>query len=163
MRRFWRLKANFTIFSSKVNCSYRYSVVFVSNMPLDSQMTPCSSTLWTSTGNTPRDIPAFPRVHSFRVHRPLSPCPGWRYGPAQAGRGTGVRQTRAGRGCGAGARDVYLLHTWGYDVYGIDAVEDNISLGKGLHPQIADRLRVADMREPLDLRRVSLISFCATP
>ena len=26
-------------------------------------------------------------------------------------------------GCGAGARDVYLLHTWGYDVHGIDAAE----------------------------------------
>ena len=53
-------------------------------------------------------------------------------------------------GCGAGARDVYLLNTWGYDVYGIDAVEENISLGKELHPAIADRLRVADMSEPLD-------------
>ena len=36
-------------------------------------------------------------------------------------------------GCGAGARDVYLLHTWGYDVYGVDALEENISLGKELH------------------------------
>ena len=52
-------------------------------------------------------------------------------------------------GCGAGARDVYLLHTWGYDAYGIDAVEENISLGKELHPEIADKLSVADMREPL--------------
>ena len=52
-------------------------------------------------------------------------------------------------GCGAGARDVYLLHTWGYDAYGIDAVEENISLGKEFHPEIADKLSVADMREPL--------------
>ena len=52
-------------------------------------------------------------------------------------------------GCGAGARDVYLLHTWEYDAYGIDAVEENISLGKELHPEIADKLSVADMREPL--------------
>ena len=52
-------------------------------------------------------------------------------------------------GCGAGARDVYLLHTWGYDAYGIDAVEENINLGKELHPEIADKLNVADMREPL--------------
>ncbi len=52
-------------------------------------------------------------------------------------------------GCGAGARDVYLLHTWGYDAYGIDAVEENISLGKELHPEIADKLSVADMRETL--------------
>ena len=37
-------------------------------------------------------------------------------------------------GCGAGARDVYLLHAWGYDAYGIDAVEENISLGKRVPP-----------------------------
>ena len=58
-------------------------------------------------------------------------------------------------GCGAGARDVYLLHTWGYDVYGIDAVEDNISLGKKLHPEIADNLCVADLREPLPFEKAS--------
>ena len=52
-------------------------------------------------------------------------------------------------GCGAGARDVHLLHTRGYDVYGIDAVEENISLGRELHPEIADKLNVADLREPL--------------
>ena len=52
-------------------------------------------------------------------------------------------------GCGAGARDVHLLHTLGYDVRGIDAVEDNIKLGRELHPEIADRLRVADLRAPL--------------
>ena len=52
-------------------------------------------------------------------------------------------------GCGAGARDVYLLHTWGYDAYGIDAVEENINLGKESHPEIGDQLSVADMGEPL--------------
>jgi SAM-dependent methyltransferase len=52
-------------------------------------------------------------------------------------------------GCGAGARDVHLLHARGFDVYGVDAVEENISLGKELHPEIADRLRVADLRESL--------------
>ena len=60
---------------------------------------------------------------------------------------TGKRGLDAG--CGAGARDVYLLHTWGYDAYGIDAVEENVNLGKELHPEIADHLQVADMREPL--------------
>ena len=49
-------------------------------------------------------------------------------------------------GCGAGARDVHLLYTWGYDVYGIDAVEENISQGRELHPEIADKLSVADLR-----------------
>ena len=52
-------------------------------------------------------------------------------------------------GCGAGARDVHLLYTWGYDVYGIDAMEENISLGRELHSEIADKLSVADLREPL--------------
>ena len=49
-------------------------------------------------------------------------------------------------GCGAGARDVHLLYTLGYDVYGIDAVEENISQGRELHPEIADKLSVADLR-----------------
>ena len=52
-------------------------------------------------------------------------------------------------GCGAGARDVYQLFTWGFDAFGIDAVEENINLGKELHPEIADKLSVADLREPL--------------
>ena len=52
-------------------------------------------------------------------------------------------------GCGAGARDVHLLYTWGYDIHGIDAVDENISLGRELHPEIADKLNVADLREPL--------------
>ena len=52
-------------------------------------------------------------------------------------------------GCGAGARDVHLLHTWGHESFGVDAVEENIKLGQELHPEIADRLQVADLREPL--------------
>ncbi len=66
---------------------------------------------------------------------------------------TGTRGLDAG--CGAGARDVYLLHTRGYDVYGIDAVEENINLGKELHPEIADNLRVADLRQPLPFENAS--------
>ena len=49
------------------------------------------------------------------------------------------------------ARDVYLLHTWGYDVYGVDVLEENISLGKEPHQEIAEKLQVADLREPLTL------------
>ena len=52
-------------------------------------------------------------------------------------------------GCGAGARDVHLMHSWGYDAYGIDAVEENINLGKAEHPEIANNLSVADLREHL--------------
>jgi|TARA_B100000809_G_scaffold263638_1_gene317392 SAM-dependent methyltransferase len=52
-------------------------------------------------------------------------------------------------GCGAGARDVHLLHTWGRESFGVDAVAENISLGKELHPEIAARLQVADLARPL--------------
>lgn len=52
-------------------------------------------------------------------------------------------------GCGAGARDVYLLWNLGYDMQGVDAVAENILVAKELHPEIADRLRVLDLREPL--------------
>ena len=52
-------------------------------------------------------------------------------------------------GCGAGARDVHLLQAWGYDIYGIDAVEENISLGRELHAEIADKPSVADLRDLL--------------
>ena len=33
-------------------------------------------------------------------------------------------------GCGAETRNVYLLHIWGYEAYGVDAVVDNISWPK---------------------------------
>ena len=52
-------------------------------------------------------------------------------------------------GCGAGARDVHLLHSWGFDMYGIDAVAENIEVAKELHPEISERLEVADLQEPL--------------
>ena len=52
-------------------------------------------------------------------------------------------------GCGAGARDVYLLWNRGYDMYGLDAVSENIKVAKDRHPEIADRLRVADLQEYL--------------
>ena len=53
-------------------------------------------------------------------------------------------------GCGAGARDVF--HCWqrGYDIHGVDAVEENILEARRLHPEIADRVSVADLREPLE-------------
>ena len=53
-------------------------------------------------------------------------------------------------GCGAGARDVYDFWNSGYDIYGIDAVEENIRVAKQLHPEIADRVSVADLRYPLE-------------
>ena len=52
-------------------------------------------------------------------------------------------------GCGAGARDVFFYWQQGYDVYGVDAVEENILEARRLHPEIADRVSVADLREPI--------------
>ena len=52
-------------------------------------------------------------------------------------------------GCGAGARDVF--HAWsdGYDIIGIDSIEENIQAARDLHPEIADRVFVADLNNPL--------------
>jgi SAM-dependent methyltransferase len=52
-------------------------------------------------------------------------------------------------GCGAGARDVYNLWSSGYDIQGIDAVVENIEVATRMHPEIAGRLSVADLRHPL--------------
>lgn len=52
-------------------------------------------------------------------------------------------------GCGAGARDVHLLTRQGYDIQGIDAVTENIQVAQTMHPEIAGRLAVADLRQPL--------------
>jgi len=52
-------------------------------------------------------------------------------------------------GCGAGARDVFELWRRGFDVYGVDAILENVLLARELHPEIADRVSVADLREPL--------------
>ena len=52
-------------------------------------------------------------------------------------------------GCGAGARDVYFYWQNGYDVYGVDSVEENILEARNLHPEVAERVSVADLREPL--------------
>ena len=52
-------------------------------------------------------------------------------------------------GCGAGARDVFFYRRKGYDIYGVDAIEENIKEARRLHPEIAQRVSVADLREPL--------------
>lgn len=52
-------------------------------------------------------------------------------------------------GCGGGARDVYLYCRKGYDIYGVDAIEENIAEARRLHPEIAGRVSVVDLREPL--------------
>ena len=52
-------------------------------------------------------------------------------------------------GCGSGARDVFLYWQRGYEVYGVDAVEENLLEARRLHPEIADRVEVADMCQGL--------------
>lgn len=52
-------------------------------------------------------------------------------------------------GCGSGARDVFFYWQGGYDIYGVDAVAENIAEARRLHPDIASRVSVADLREPL--------------
>ena len=52
-------------------------------------------------------------------------------------------------GCGAGARDVFSYWQKGYDVFGIDAVAENILEAQRLHPEIAQRVSVVDLRKPL--------------
>ncbi len=54
-------------------------------------------------------------------------------------------------GCGAGARDVFALWRMGCDICGIDAVAENIRLAQEMHPEIRDRVSVADLRQPLPL------------
>ena len=52
-------------------------------------------------------------------------------------------------GCGAGARDVFYYWRDGYDVVGVDAVEENIQTARELHPEIAERVSVGDLGQPL--------------
>ena len=52
-------------------------------------------------------------------------------------------------GCGGGARDVFFYWQKGYDIYGVDAIEENIVEARRLHPEIAQRVSVADLRKPL--------------
>ena len=52
-------------------------------------------------------------------------------------------------GCGAGARDVFFYWQRGYDIYGVDAVDENIVEARRLHSEIVSRVSVADLREPL--------------
>ncbi|HIM38032.1 MAG TPA: hypothetical protein EYM38_08465, partial [Dehalococcoidia bacterium] len=52
-------------------------------------------------------------------------------------------------GCGAGARDVFHAWSLGYDVVGIDSVEENILETRLLHSEIADKVFVADLKRPL--------------
>jgi len=52
-------------------------------------------------------------------------------------------------GCGSGARDVYAFWSEGFNMWGIDAIPENIQVAREWHPEIQDRVFVHDLREPL--------------
>ena len=53
-------------------------------------------------------------------------------------------------GCGAGARDVFLYWQKGYDIYGVDSIDENVEEARRLHSEIAQRVSVADLRKVID-------------
>ncbi len=55
-------------------------------------------------------------------------------------------------GCGAGARDVYSLWEEGYDMWGVDAVKENIELVSELHPEIKNNVFVHNLAEKLPFK-----------
>ena len=52
-------------------------------------------------------------------------------------------------GGGAGARVVVFYWRKGYEVYGVDSIDENVEEARRLHPEIAQRVSVADLRKPL--------------
>ena len=52
-------------------------------------------------------------------------------------------------GCGPGSLEMSYLAELGFEMYGLDAVAENIEVARGLRPEFAERLRVADIQEPL--------------
>ena len=52
-------------------------------------------------------------------------------------------------GCGAGALEMSYLAELGFDMFGLDAVPENIQVARAMRPEFADRLRVADIQAPL--------------
>ena len=52
-------------------------------------------------------------------------------------------------GCGAGALEMSYLAELGFQMFGLDAVAENIRVARSLRPEFADRLRVADIQAPL--------------
>ena len=52
-------------------------------------------------------------------------------------------------GCGAGALEMAYLAELGFEMYGLDAVAENIGVARRLRPEFSGRLQVADLREAL--------------
>ncbi len=52
-------------------------------------------------------------------------------------------------GCGAGALEMSYLEGLGFRMFGLDAVAENVRMARELRPELADRIRVADLRDVL--------------
>ena len=52
-------------------------------------------------------------------------------------------------GCGSGALEMWYLTELGFEMSGLDAVEENVRVARSLRPEFANRLRVADLQDPL--------------
>lgn len=52
-------------------------------------------------------------------------------------------------GCGAGARDVRWLLARGYDMTGIDAVDEAVRVTREMYPELIERVLTTDLRQPL--------------
>ena len=52
-------------------------------------------------------------------------------------------------GCGPGALEMSYLTELGFEMFGLDAVAENIEIARNLRPELADRLQVANIHQPL--------------
>ena len=52
-------------------------------------------------------------------------------------------------GCGPGALEMSYLAELGFEMFGLDAVPENIEVARSLRPEFAGRMLVADIQEPL--------------
>ena len=52
-------------------------------------------------------------------------------------------------GCGPGALEMLYLTELGFEMFGLDAVAENVEIARRLRPEFAERLQVANIREPL--------------
>ena len=52
-------------------------------------------------------------------------------------------------GCGPGALEMSYLAALGFEMFGLDAVSENIEVARALRPEFLDRLQVADIQDPL--------------
>ena len=61
-------------------------------------------------------------------------------------------------GCGAGTRDVFFYRQRGYDIYGVDAVDENIVEARRLHPStMIPQTLILPTVSPLSLSACQLV------